>query len=295
MSFKRVECTLSSPTKVSGEAAESPSGFSLKTDRGSAYNSLSFFQSIKDTHPLMSKRSARGGIRMWPQASSILKAPLSIGLLLFALLHSGELLAADRMYVGALGGISTLSADGRAKVSAASSSISSYKPENGPTFNLFVGRHLNNYVTVQGTYCWNRNDLTLSSVSISDAGQDTYEQSRSSAQHAVFGDLLVYFRNLRSRVRPYLSVGGGWVRLESTAEQLRTVVGSPLLPPARFVSNVPASRFTVGIDLYAVKGWAFRYSFSETIRSNAISSELVPPGERRLANFQNFFGVLKQF
>jgi hypothetical protein len=205
------------------------------------------------------------------------------------------LFGADRTYVGALGGISTLSADGTSEISATSSSVSAYKPENGPTFNIFVGRHLNNYLTVQGTYGWNRNDLTLSSVSISEAGQNTYEQSRSSSQQAVFADLLLYFRNLRSRVRPYLSVGGGWVRLQSSAERLRTVVGSPKLPPTRFVSNAPASRFTVGIDLYAVKGWAFRYSFSETIWSNAISSELAPPGERGLANFQNLFGFVKQF
>ena len=229
------------------------------------------------------------------RTSGLLKLGLPIALLLLASLSSVRLWAEGRTYAGALGGISTLSADHRSEISATSSAISAYKPENGPTFNVFMGRHLNNYLTVQGSYGWNRNDLALGSLSISEAGQNTYEQSRSSSQHAAFADLLLYFRNLRSRVRPYLSVGTGWVHLESTAGQLRTVVGSPQLPPARFVSDTPATRFTVGIDLYAIKGWAFRYSFSETIRSNAISSELVPPGQRGLANFQNFFGFLKQF
>ena len=235
------------------------------------------------------------GIKVCHRTSGPLKLVLPIALLLLTSLSCVRLWAEGRTYVGALGGISTLSADHRSEISATSSAISAYKPENGPTFNVFVGRHLNNYLTVQGTYGWNRNDLTLGSLSISEAGQNTYEQSRSSSQHAAFADLLLYFRNLRSRVRPYLSVGAGWVRLESTAEQLHTVVGSPQLPPARFVSNAPATRFTVGIDLYAIKGWAFRYSFSETIRSNAITSELVPPGQRGLANFQNFFGFLKRF
>ena len=232
---------------------------------------------------------------MHHRTGSHLRFALPTALLLLALLPSARLQAEDRTYVGVLGGISTLSADARTEISATSSSVSAYKPENGPTFNIFVGRHLNNYLTVQGTYGWNRNDLALSSVTISDSAQNTYDQLRSSSQHTVFGDLLLYFRNLQSWVRPYLSIGGGWVRLESKAQGLRTVVGSPQLPPPRFVSNTPAVRFTVGIDLYAVKGWALRYSFGETMQSNDISSKLTPPGQRRLANFQNLFGILKQF
>jgi hypothetical protein len=40
---------------------------------------------------------------------------------------------------------------------------------------------------------------------------------------------------------------------------------------------------------------AVRYSFSETISSNAVSAQLSPPAQRFLANFQNLFGVTKSF
>jgi hypothetical protein len=39
----------------------------------------------------------------------------------------------------------------------------------------------------------------------------------------------------------------------------------------------------------------FRYSFSETIGSNAISKNLSPPGSHGLANFQNLFGLVLRF
>ena len=50
-------------------------------------------------------------------------------------------------------------------------------------------------------YIWNSNDLILNSTS-----SDTnafYVQRRSSSQHSLVFDLLVYFRDFNSRVRPY--------------------------------------------------------------------------------------------
>jgi hypothetical protein len=41
--------------------------------------------------------------------------------------------------------------------------------------------------------------------------------------------------------------------------------------------------------------WAFRYTFSETIRGNPVSARLSPPGQRNLATFQNLFGIVKTF
>ena len=54
----------------------------------------------------------------------------------------------------------------------------------------------------------------LNSVVSSLSGQASYEETRSSTQHGVIGDVLLYFRNRRSWVRPYLSAGAGLVRLE---------------------------------------------------------------------------------
>ena len=108
-------------------------------------------------------------------------------------------------FAGVLGGISTLSADGRSVTNQTSSDISLYKPENGPTFRVFAGRRLTDYVSVEANYGWNRNSLTLTASQTSKATNVFYEQSRRASQHSVLGELLVYFRNRKSRVRPYLS------------------------------------------------------------------------------------------
>jgi hypothetical protein len=57
----------------------------------------------------------------------------------------------------------------------------------------------------------------------------------------------------------------------------------------------PGVRVAVGADVISPSGWGFRYSFGETISRNPISRALNPPGGRRLANFQNLFGVVKYF
>ena len=206
------------------------------------------------------------------------------------------LIAAQGSYfAGALGGISTLSADGRSVTTQTSSDPSLYKPENGPTFQVFAGRHLTDYVSVEGDYGWNRNSLTLTASESSDTGNVFYEQSRRASQHSVLGELLVYFRKRKSRVRPYLSAGGGVVHIVSTQASTQQVIGASELAPGEFSSTKPALRVAVGIDVLLKGGWAFRFTFSETIRQNAISAQLRPPGERNLANFQNLFGIVKQF
>jgi hypothetical protein len=126
--------------------------------------------------------------------------------------------------------------------------VSLYKPENGPALNVFVGMHVREYVTLQANYIWNRNRLALASVGSTDLGQSFYEQPRTSSQHAIVGDLLVYFRERRSVVRPYLSVGAGIVRFETLADgpaRSRNVV-----PPAETLRARRATlRVAVGLDL----------------------------------------------
>jgi Outer membrane protein beta-barrel domain len=207
----------------------------------------------------------------------------------------GGLQAEDKSFVGILAGVSTLSADGASLIGENRTVVSLYSPENGPALNLLGGIHLNDFFSLQGSYVWNRNRLTLTSTLFSDVGQTLYQQSRNSLQHSVLGDLLLYFRNRDSRVRPYLSAGAGIVRFRSTQDELLAVRGSPELPPATFNSTKAALRVAVGVDLALARGWAFRYCFSESIRSNPVSTQLSPPGPRNLANFQNLFGVVKAF
>jgi len=198
-------------------------------------------------------------------------------------------------FAGIVTGVSTLSADAQSQVQAQPPAFSSYKPENGLAVNLFGGAHLGEYLSLQGNYVWNRNRLTLTSASVQVGEPVLYEQIRESQQHSAIADVLLYFRNRRSWVRPYLSAGVGLVHFQSRARGVSIARGAPELPPASFSSDGAALRVAVGIDVRVVDRWAVRYSFSETLRGNPISRTLTPPGERNLANFQNLAGLVWSF
>lgn len=201
--------------------------------------------------------------------------------------------AQDRTYAGAIGGVSTLSADGRSVVGTDTSAVSQYKPENGAALNLFGGVAVSEFLSLQGNYVWNRNGLTLNSTLSGDT-PTFYEQTRNSTQHAVIGDVLLYFRERNDAVRPYLSAGLGAVYLESSPMEVVAERGTPS-PPEDFSDTTLGLRVAVGIDVALGGGWAVRYSFSETIGENPVSRTLSPPGERRLANFQNLVGFMRYF
>jgi hypothetical protein len=116
--------------------------------------------------------------------------------------------------------MATLSAGGRSVVSQTTSQVSSYKPENGPALNLFFGRHLGNYVSVQGNFVWNANDLSFVSNSILPQGASFYSETRRSSQTSMVGDVLVFFRERRSLLRPHLSTGVGIIHLQSSQQKL---------------------------------------------------------------------------
>ena len=197
-----------------------------------------------------------------------------------------------RMYVGGLFGVSTLSGDARAITTASTADASMYKPENGVALNLFAGAHVARFVSLQANYVFNRNDVTLFASSTSPSA--FYEQPRESAQHAFVADLLLYFRNRESGIRPYLGTGLAVVHFRSPAVTGGLIHG--IAPPTGDIESTKvALRSHVGIDLKLGRQWTFRYSFSETISGNPISPHLVPMGERGLANFQNLFGMLRQF
>jgi outer membrane protein with beta-barrel domain len=200
-----------------------------------------------------------------------------------------------QFYAGVLGGVSTLSGDSRSLLSPGSSAFSSYDPKNGGVATVLVGKHFSDYFSAQASYVWNGNELTLTAANFNNGMQQGYQEQRSSSQQSVIGDLLVYFRSRNSRLRPYLSIGTGFVHLASTEERLEQVVGAPVLPQQRFSSNSMVLHVPVGMDVNLGKGWALRYTFSETISKNPISDRLSPPGQHRLMNFQNLFGFVKRF
>ena len=56
-----------------------------------------------------------------------------------------------------------------------------------------------------------------------------------------------------------------------------------------------ALRVPVGIDVTVHRGWRIRYSFTENLSRNPISHELSPPGQHTFKNFQNLFGIVREF
>ena len=205
-----------------------------------------------------------------------------------------SVVAEKSYFAGAVGGISTLSADGKSEINGALSRVSLYDPKNGPTVMFFGGWHVHDFVSFQATYAWSRNHVTLTSTVHEQSDFAFYEQMRRASQNSFVGDLLVYFRRRNSIVRPYLTAGVGVVRLSSDASSIRATRGTLPAPPA-FRSTKPTLRVAVGIDVALGGGWAFRYSFSETMRGNTFSGQLTPRGERGLKHFENLFGFVKYF
>ena len=217
-----------------------------------------------------------------------------IAAMLLSCLHMTSAAAEERKprYAGALVGISTLSADARSE-RAPEAQVSLYAPENGPALNVLFGLHVHEYVAMQASYIWNRNDLVLTSLSAAEGRSSFTEQHRNSLQHALVGDLLVYFRERSSVLRPYLSAGLGVIRLEIRDGEGEASSGGPA--PARSQTVHALLRVAVGIDVTLTGGWIVRYTFSESLSGNPISAQLSPPGQRKLANFQNLLGVMRAF
>jgi hypothetical protein len=200
-----------------------------------------------------------------------------------------------QFYAGGMGGVASLSGDANSVINPPSGAFASYNPQNGPLLDGFVGRHLTDYFTLQADYYWNRNALTLSGANFAGGIFAQYQEMQQSSQQSAFASVLVYFRKRESRIRPYLSIGTGFVHMSSPQEGNATVEHAPLLPSQSFSANMIALRVPVGMDVRLHERWFFRYSFAETISHNPISHELSPPGPHVLKNFQNLFGVLYQF
>ena len=198
-------------------------------------------------------------------------------------------------FAGGGGGVSTLSADGQTRIDSSITAISLYKPENGPSAHAFAGRHFNNYFSLQASYTWNRNALSLTGSRLANGAEATFQQNYRGRSHSAAGEGLVYFRPRRSRFRPYLSGGLGFVNFSAAAGAVTVSKGAVQLPPSAFQDTRPFWRTAVGIDIQIKPGYAFRYTFWETLSANPISRQLIPAGARGLANFQSIFSVLKTF
>ena len=179
-------------------------------------------------------------------------------------------LAHAQFHVAGLGGFAALS--GAAAAQANPPATSSYNPKVGSAFQLAAGYHFNDWFSVQCGYVGNRNSVVASEL----AGGVLVQQNAERTMHAVGAEAQLYFRSRSSWVRPYLSAGPAWVRIAG--------------------QNRLGLRVAVGADLmHRRTGWGFRYTFSEMQSGNPLGEALRPAATSRLMNFQNLFGIVKQF
>lgn len=173
------------------------------------------------------------------------------------------------MFVTGLGGAAALSRDSTSSPSPLR--FASYDGGIGPALSATAGYHFNNWISAQAGYTWNQSRVKITQLT----GIDFAQREQTGPQHSVGADLLVYFRPRNSRVRPYLSAGPAWSRVDA--------------------QNKPALRVAVGVDLLLKQGWGVRYTFTETMSASPYGAALNPPGKHGLMNFQNLVGVIKVF
>jgi len=204
-------------------------------------------------------------------------------------------LSQAQWFSGGSVGLATLTGDGSTSIEASRTRIALYQPKNGPAFQLFAGRHIRDYLSLQASYGYNRNPVTFTGLDIANSIENSFEQSRRLTQHSGGLDAMIYFRPLTSKVRPYVSGGAGLIYLNSTTNRLLNIKGNPVPPPDSFSNTKPYWRTAVGIDLYLKPKWRFRYTFWETVTTNPLSAQLQPRGKALFLNFLNQFGVVREF
>ena len=221
-----------------------------------------------------------GGLRRWYP-----------GWILVAILLAPAGFAQDR-FAGVMGGVSTLSADA-VNQGTPPQATSSYKPENGATVVGYLGKHFTDYFSLQVSYSWNQNALTLAGGNF--VNGTSYSAPFTAKMYTYAFEGMAYFRKRDSLLRPYLSAGPTvshlWGDPNGASSSLHSGVGPAVQVPQKFHKVKVGLRVAVGIDWRISKRVSLRYSFSETIQQNPISEILQPPAQRRLANFQNLWGV----
>ena len=205
----------------------------------------------------------------------------------FLLLLPFASMLAAQTFVGVSAGLSTLSAD----AAKSAGSFSQYKPENGAAVSLFAGRHISDWWSAQASYGWNRNSVLLSGI----APTGSYDVPLRSTMHTFMGEAQFYFRPRSNRIRPYLSAGPGIAAERATSAGLPQGTGRLGRIESSLSKNSFAFRVAVGLDARLSNRVSLRYSFGETLQSNLFSLALVPAGSRKLANFQNQWGLVWRF
>jgi hypothetical protein len=177
--------------------------------------------------------------------------------------------AQPRWFAGGGPGLAILSGD--AASAAAGPRVAFYDAGKGAIGHAFGGAHFTEYFSVQGAWSTNRHSFATTELS---GANLIRRESATRAQHFA-ADAMVYFRDRRSWVRPYLAIGAGATHF------------------SRFGRTHGGFRAAAGIEVLGARGWGLRYAFLETISANPISRSLNPAGAKSLMTFQNLFGAVK--
>jgi hypothetical protein len=200
--------------------------------------------------------------------------------------------AQPRFFAGGGPGAAFLSNDAGASITSGASAVSTYRSNAGLLAHAFAGWHFHDYLSVQGAWNYNRNRLRFSGTN---SAGGSYDQLRSSTQDNAGVDLLVYFRDRRSWIRPFLTCGLNYMWFESRQTSLLEKNGVIATPPDRLTLAQKGLRVAAGADVRLHGGWGFRYAFNEILQGNGISRQLTPAGSSPLMNFQHLFGIMRSF
>jgi hypothetical protein len=203
-------------------------------------------------------------------------------ILVTTLLACLQAFAQPQLFLGAGPGLAILSGEARAQAGPPPAT-SQYSARNSALLHAHMGLHLHDYFSIQGAYVRTKNDAELTNANFGPP-PSFVQQKGALGQHQSGLDLLVYFRDRKSWVRPFLSTG-----LAVSVFDLDTGAASSSS------STRAGLRIATGVDIVLKNGWGFRYSFLETITGNPLGERLLPAGRARLMTFQNLFGAVKYF
>ena len=199
--------------------------------------------------------------------------PALATVILLALLPRPSTAQESVFFVGVIGGSVQLSGDPTTVATPTGFATSGYKPETGVAVNAFVGRHIREYVTLQANYTWNRNDVRFFAARGAATESLFFAQSHSTSHHTLIADVLVYFRERSSRIRPYLSGGFGLLRL-SADKQPGMIDGGLRPPPAMFTTIELASRSLLASTYRLAMGGASATPSARTLAPTHLAASL---------------------
>ncbi len=207
---------------------------------------------------------------------------LTITIITVLLVASSTALA-QKWEFGAVGGASIYTS--QTATSGTASADAGFK--NGYSAGVLVGNNISDHVGGEVRYLYSMNDLEVKSGSA--------RAGMSAQSHAIHYDLLFHFTPRNSRVRPFVSVGGGTKYYRSTGNETAFQPLSNLVLLTR--ANEWKGMFAVGggVKIAVSKHVSLRAEFKDYI--SPIPTKLLTPARNAqlsgwMQNFVPLFGIV---